>query len=63
MKAKMMAMMLLGRETCQLLLLFLLDWRQRNENSHEVWEHNHILELASQPNQVERVLVDADLLS
>lgn len=36
--------------------------KQNGENVHEIWEHDHILELARQPDEVERVLVDAHLL-
>lgn len=32
------------------------------ENLHQIRENNHILELRSEPDQVERVLVDRDFL-
>lgn len=32
------------------------------ENSHQVWEDDHVLKLARQPDEVQRVLVDRDLL-
>lgn len=35
---------------------------EEDDNSHEVWEHNHIFKLTCQPYQVQRVLVYADLV-
>lgn len=31
-------------------------------NLHQVWEDNHVLELSSQPNQVQGILVDGHLV-
>lgn len=47
-----------------LLILFLhpLLVAASRQNLHQIWEHDHILELARQPDQVEGVLVDADLV-
>lgn len=62
MKAKMMAMMLLGKK-----LDFDVATKTLGEglkkNVHQIREHHHILKLARQPDQVQRVLVDRDLLS
>lgn len=62
MKAKIMAMML--QDTVS------TGWQarrqglreQRSEYSHEVGEHDRVLELARQPDEVQGVLVDRDLL-
>lgn len=29
---------------------------------HQIWKHNHILELTSQPNQIERILINTDFI-
>lgn len=56
MKAKIMAMMLVWGVSK------LLAGRQGESNSHEVREHDRVLELARQPDEVEGVLVDRHLL-
>lgn len=40
----------------------LWDPQEEKYHSHEVWEHDRVLELARQPDEVEGVLVDRDLL-
>lgn len=40
-----------------------MEVKGEESNVHEVRKHHHILELTCQPDQVERILVDADLLS
>lgn len=40
----------------------LADPEERRRYSHEVGEHDRVLELARQPDEVEGVLVDRDLL-
>lgn len=54
-KAKMMAIIL---RTSQ----FTTSEEYQVKNSHQVGKDNHVLELSSQPDKVERVLVDIDLL-
>lgn len=60
MKAKIIAMMLFFSVSTK--SRGQIDRTGKRQNIHEVREHNHVLELARQPYQVERVLVDRDLV-
>lgn len=35
---------------------------RKSRDLHQVGEHNHILKLARQPNQIQRILINADLV-
>lgn len=47
---------------CQSCALSRFLERRLGDNIHQIRENNHILELRGEPDQIQRVLVDADLL-
>lgn len=57
-KAKMMAMMLRAHVSKVHMTKCTCARKYVGIYSHQVWKHNHILELGSQPDEIKRVLVN-----
>lgn len=50
-----------GNDTVTSLVMMNQSWQQ-NRNLHQIWEYNHIFKLCRQPDQIQGIIVNCDLL-